>query len=52
MCIRDSSYTDEVSYTPPPHLGAHTKEILKEWGNYDEDSIQNLINNNIVQSVD
>ena len=46
------SYTDEVSYTPPPHLGTHTKEILKEWGNYDEDSIQNLINNNIVQSVD
>ena len=46
------SYTDEVSYTPPPHLGAHTKEILKEWGNYDEDSIQNLIENNIVQSID
>ena len=46
------SYTDEISYTPPPHLGTHTKEILKEWGGYDEDSIQNLIDNNIVQSVD
>ena len=46
------SYTDEVSYTPPPHLGTHTKEILKEWGGYDEDSIQNLIDNKIVQSID
>ena len=46
------SYTDEVSYTPPPHLGTHTKEILKEWGGYDEDRIQNLIDNDIVQSVD
>ncbi len=46
------SYTDEVSYSPAPHLGAHTKKILKEWGGYDESSIQNLIVNNIVQSVD
>ena len=46
------SYTDEVSYTPPPHLGAHTKEVLKEWGGYDENDIQSLIDNNIVQSVD
>ena len=46
------SYTDEVSYTPPPHLGAHTKEVLKEWGGYDENGIQSLIDNNIVQSVD
>ena len=29
-------HTDEVSYTPPPHLGT-TKEILKEWGGYDEE---------------
>ena len=46
------SYTDEVSYTPPPHLGAHTKEVLKEWGGYDENGIQSLIDNNIVQLVD
>ena len=46
------SYTDEVSYSPAPHLGAHTKKILKEWGGYDETSIQNLIDNYIVQSVD
>jgi len=46
------SYTDEVSYAPPPHLGTHTKEILKEWGGYDEGRIQNLIDNDIVQSVD
>ena len=46
------SYTDEVSYTPPPHLGAHTKQVLKEWGGYDENGIQSLIDNNIVQSVD
>lgn len=46
------SYTNEDSYTPPPHLGTNTKEILKEWAGYDEEKIQGLIDRNIVQSVD
>ena len=46
------SYTNEDSYTPPPHLGKNTKEILKEWAGYDEIKIQALIDKNIVQSID
>ncbi len=46
------SYTNEDTYSPPPHLGNDTKEVLKSWANYDEDSIQYLIDKNIVQSVD
>ena len=46
------SYTNEDSYTPPPHLGKNTKEILKEWAGYDEIKIQTLIDKNIVQSID
>ena len=45
------SYTDEDSFSPPPHLGADTKEILRDWGGYDEVNIQNLIDKNIVQSI-
>ena len=46
------SYTNEDSYTPPPHLGVNTKEILRDWAGYDENKIQTLIDQNIVQSVD
>ena len=46
------SYTNEDSYTPPPHLGKNTKEILKEWAGYDEMKIKSLIDKNIVQSID
>jgi crotonobetainyl-CoA:carnitine CoA-transferase CaiB-like acyl-CoA transferase len=46
------SYTNEDSYTPPPHLGVNTREILRDWAGYDENKIQSLINQNIVQSVD
>ncbi len=46
------SYTNEDSYTPPPHLGKNTKEILKEWAGYDEIKIQTLIDKKIVQSID
>jgi len=46
------SHTNEDSYTPPPHLGTNTKEILKEWAGYDENKIQALIEKNIVQSID
>ena len=46
------SYTNEDSYTPPPHLGTNTKEILREWAGYDENKIQALIDKDIVQSID
>ena len=46
------SYTNEDSYTPPPHLGVNTREILRDWAGYDENKIQSLINQNIVHSVD
>ncbi len=46
------SYTNEDTYSPPPHLGKDTREILKTWADYDEESIQYLIDKNIAQSVD
>ena len=46
------SYTNEDSYTPPPHLGKNTKEILREWVGYGEIEIQTLIDKNIIQSID
>ena len=41
------SYTNEDSYSPPPHLGKDTREILKCWADYDEESIQYLIDKNL-----
>ena len=46
------SYTNEDSYTPPPHLGKDTKKILQDWAGYDKDKIQALIDMNIVHSID
>ena len=46
------SHTNEESYSPPPHLGSHTKEILRDWSKYSDDKIQALMNENIIQSVD
>ena len=45
------SYTNEDTYSPPPHLGSHTKEILKDWGGYDDKIIQALIDKKIIQSI-
>jgi len=46
------SYTDEDSYSPPPHLGQDTKLILKNWAGYDNAKIESLIETKIVQSFD
>ena len=46
------SYTNEDSYTPPPHLGEDTKKILQDWAGYNNDKIQTLIDTNIVHSID
>ena len=46
------SYTDEDSYSSPPHLGQHTKEVLKSWAGYNSSQIEDLISDNIVQTDD
>ena len=46
------SYTNEESYSSPPHLGTNTREILKNWSKYGEDKIKDLEKENIVQSID
>ena len=46
------SYTNEDTFSPPPHLGKHTKEILKEWSNYNDEKIDLLLKKNIIQSID
>ena len=45
------SYTNEDSYSPPPHLGKDTKEVLKMWSDYDEDKINKLIKDQVVGSI-
>ena len=46
------SYTNEESYSSPPHLGTDTREILKNWSKYEDDKIKSLENEKIIQSID
>ena len=46
------SYTNEESYSSPPHLGTDTREILKNWSKYEYDKIESLENEKIIQSID
>ena len=46
------SYTNEESYSSPPHLGTDTREILKNWAKYEDDKIESLENEKIIQSID
>ena len=46
------SYTNEESYSSPPHLGTDTREILKNWSKYEDDEIESLENEKIIQSID
>ena len=46
------SYTNEESYSSPPHLGTNTREILKNWSKYEENRIKDLEKENIIQSID
>ena len=46
------SYTNEESYSSPPHLGSNTREILKNWSKYQDDEIESLENEKIIQSID
>ena len=46
------SYTNEESYSSPPHLGTDTREILKNWSKYEDHKIESLENEKIIQSID
>ena len=46
------SYTNDESYSSPPHLGTNTREILMNWSKYEEDKIKDLEKENIIQSID
>jgi len=46
------SYTNEESYSSPPHLGNNTREILKNWSKYQDDEIESLEKEKIIQSID
>mgnify|MGYP006151424635 FL=1 len=43
------SLTNEDTFTPPPHLGQNTQEILKEWANYNDSQIKELVDSGIIQ---
>ena len=43
------SYAENKVRLPPPILGQHTKEILKNLLNYSDDTCNNLINEKIIQ---
>ena len=44
------SYTNEHSYSPPPHLGQHTKETLAGWCNYSKSKIEDLIKKKVINA--
>lgn len=44
------SHTNEESFSPPPHLGQNTEEVLREWTNYEESRINKLIDSGIIES--
>ena len=46
------SYTNEESYSSPPHLGTNTRAIFKNWSKYGESKIKDLEKENIIQSID
>ena len=46
------SYTDGDDFSPPPHLGQDTREVLQSWAGYDTYKIENLISDNIIQTTD
>ena len=43
------SYAENSIRLPPPTLGQHTSEVLKNVLNYSEETIEKLINENVVQ---
>lgn len=46
------SHTDGDSYSPPPHLGQDTREVLATWAGYDESRIEVLIESKVIQTRD
>ena len=42
------SVTSKDSFSPPPHLGQHTAEILKAWCNYSLSDIEGLIKRDVI----
>ena len=42
------SVTDEESYSPPPLLGAHTKEVFTTWAGMGEDEIEAALKTGVI----